>query len=82
MTNKIERLARIVLQELGLADRFAAILGGDTLGPDTSKPSPVAIEAMVQRCGGGRAAFVGDSIYDVQGAHAAACRSSPVRSAS
>ena len=69
MTNKTERLARIVLHDLGLADRFAAIVGGDTMGPGTSKPSPVAIAAMVERCGGGKAAFVGDSIYDVQGAH-------------
>ncbi|WP_375394094.1 HAD-IA family hydrolase [uncultured Sphingomonas sp.] len=75
MTNKIERLARLVLDQLDLTDRFAAIVGGDTMGPGTAKPSPVAIEAMVERCGGSRdaqrAAFVGDSIYDVQGARAA-----------
>ena len=41
------------------------------MGPGSSKPSPIAIQAMVDRCGGGRAAFVGDSIYDVQGARAA-----------
>ncbi len=75
MTNKTERLARIVLEKLALADRFAAIVGGDTMGPGTAKPSPIAIRAMVDRCGGTgdehRAAFVGDSIYDVQGARAA-----------
>ena len=71
MTNKVERLARIVLEQLGLAERFAAIVGGDTMGPGSSKPSPIAIQAMVDRCGGGPAAFVGDSIYDVQGARAA-----------
>lgn len=71
MTNKVERLARMVLERVGLADRFAAILGSDTLGPGTGKPAPTAIRAMVDRCGGGRAAFVGDSIYDVQGARAA-----------
>ncbi len=75
MTNKIERFARMVLDALGLADRFAAIVGGDTMGPGTAKPSPVAIQAMIDRCGGTangkRAAFVGDSIYDVRGAHAA-----------
>ena len=71
MTNKIERFARMVLDELGLTSRFAAIVGGDTMGPGTAKPSPIAIRAMIDRCGGGRAAFVGDSIYDVQGARAA-----------
>ena len=69
MTNKIERFARTILDALGLTDRFAAIVGGDTMG--VGKPSPVPIQAMIERAGGGRAAFVGDSIYDVRGGHAA-----------
>jgi len=78
-TNKIERFTRPLLDRLGLTARFAAIISGDTLGPGHEKPSPAMIEAMVARCGGGRAAFVGDSIYDVTAAHAAgipavACR--------
>ena len=64
VTNKVERLARIVLAELGLTDRFACILGGDTMAE--SKPSPMPILEMVALCGGGRAAFVGDSIFDIQ----------------
>lgn len=75
VTNKNERLARLVLGELGLTDRFDAILGGDTLGPGRAKPAPDPILAMVERCGGGRAAFVGDSIYDTQAARAAGCSS-------
>lgn len=75
VTNKYERLARIVLDQLGLTDRFATIIGGDTLGPDRGKPKPDLIELMVERCGGddtgARAAFVGDSIYDVRAARAA-----------
>lgn len=69
MTNKLERLARMVLDALGLTGRFASIVGGDTLG--VGKPSPVPIRAMAAACGGGRAAFVGDSVYDVEAAHAA-----------
>lgn len=69
VTNKIERFARIVLGDLGLTDRFACILGGDTLAE--SKPSPMPIHEMVRMCGGGRAAFVGDSIFDIQAAQAA-----------
>jgi len=45
---------------------MAAIIGGDTLG--VRKPSPEPILAMIEQCGGGRAAFVGDSIYDVMAA--------------
>ncbi len=69
MTNKIERFARQVLGDLRLLDRFAAVIGGDTVG--VSKPDPAPIRAMVERCGGGKAAFVGDSIYDVRAAKAA-----------
>ncbi len=69
MTNKLEHFARAILDALGLTDRFAAIIGGDTLG--IAKPSPVPIQALVERCGGGTAAFVGDSIFDVQAAKAA-----------
>jgi phosphoglycolate phosphatase len=75
VTNKNERLARLVLDSLGLGERFATIIGGDTLGPGRGKPAPDLIELMVERCGRGtegvRAAFVGDSIYDVRAAQAA-----------
>ena len=79
VTNKRERFAYALLGDLALTDRFACIIGGDTLGPGTAKPSPAPIHAMIERCGGGRAAFVGDSIYDVAAAKAAgvpvvACR--------
>ncbi len=69
MTNKLERFARAILDALGLTDRFDAIIGGDTLG--VAKPSPRPIQALVEQCGGGAAAFVGDSIFDVQAAQAA-----------
>lgn len=69
VTNKIERFATMVLGELGLLHRFACVIGGDTLS--ASKPSPLPVETMVTRCGGGRAAFVGDSLFDVQAGQAA-----------
>ena len=71
VTNKREDMARKLLGELGLAARMATIIGGDTLGPGNSKPSPAPIIEMIARCGGGRAAFVGDSIYDVMAANSA-----------
>src|SRR3546814_7618517 len=54
---------------------MAAIIGGDTLGPGKHKPSPAPILAMIEQSGGGRATFVGDSIYDVMAAKAAATAS-------
>ena len=70
-TNKKEHLAVRLFEELGIAHRFAAIIGGDTLGPGTAKPRPDMLHAMVERCGGGRAAFVGDTTFDMGAARAA-----------
>jgi len=75
MTNKAEDLARQLLGDLGLADRMATIIGGDTLGPGKRKPSPEPIRAMIEACGGGRTAFVGDSIFDVMAARGAGATS-------
>ncbi|WP_257550569.1 HAD-IA family hydrolase [Sphingopyxis sp. DBS4] len=65
-TNKAEGMARKLLGELGLANRMTAIVGGDTL--PVRKPAPEPILAMIEQSGGGRTAFVGDSIFDVMAA--------------
>ena len=69
-TNKPERMTRLLIQALGWRDRFAAIVGGDTL--PQCKPNPAPLRLAVERAGGGPAAFVGDSIVDVRTARAAA----------
>ncbi|MBX9885094.1 MAG: HAD-IA family hydrolase [Novosphingobium sp.] len=70
-TNKREDLARRLFDELGLTPRFATIIGGDTLGPGRAKPAPDMLHEMVARLGGGPAAFVGDTTFDVGAARAA-----------
>ncbi|MBX9731575.1 MAG: HAD-IA family hydrolase [Sphingomonas sp.] len=70
-TNKGEGRAVKLLGLMGLLERFACVIGGDTLGPGNAKPSPAPIIEMIARCGGGRAAFVGDSVFDVAAAKAA-----------
>ena len=55
---------------LGWTGRFAAIIGADTL--PVRKPDPRPLLEAVARAGGGRAAFVGDSITDAETARAAA----------
>ncbi|MBO9712706.1 HAD-IA family hydrolase [Sphingomonas sp.] len=68
VTNKLEYLTVKLVNELGLAHRFAAVIGVDTMGKGSAKPSPLGIQAMIERCGGGRAAFVGDSDFDIAAA--------------
>lgn len=68
VTNKFESLAVNLLTDLNLAHRMGCILGADTLGKENAKPSGAPIFEMVKRCGGGRAAYIGDSIYDMMAA--------------
>lgn len=65
VTNKFESFATQLLRDVGLFDRFGAVIGGDTLGKGNAKPSAAPIHEMVARLGGGRAVFLGDSIYDM-----------------
>ena len=71
VTNKLERFAVKLLGELGLAQRFFTIIGGDTLGRGKAKPEPDLLLEMIARGGGGRTAFVGDTTYDTRAAAAA-----------
>ncbi len=71
VTNKIESLARKLLGNLGLTERFATIIGGDTLGHGRQKPQPDLLQLMVERLGGGQAAYVGDTTFDTRAARAA-----------
>jgi phosphoglycolate phosphatase len=68
-TNKQEALTFALLEALGWQNRFDAIVGGDTL--PVRKPDPAPLFEAVARAGGGRAAFVGDSITDADTAKAA-----------
>lgn len=72
VTNKREQLSTALLDALGLTDRFACVIGGDTPGLAAMKPDRAPIDLMLRRCRAtGPAAFVGDSIYDVEAARGA-----------
>lgn len=68
-TNKPIALSLSLIEALGWQGRFAANLGGDSL--EVRKPDPLHLTETILRAGGGSAAFVGDSIVDVQAARAA-----------
>ena len=66
---QIEALARRFISAIGWESRFSVIIGGDTVG--VSKPDPKPLLETIARAGGGRGAFVGDSITDTTSARAA-----------
>ncbi len=70
-TNKPERLARLLLDRLGVAEPFSALVGADTL--PVRKPDPAPFHEAVARAGGarGRAMLVGDTVTDRDTARAA-----------
>jgi phosphoglycolate phosphatase len=68
-TNKPERLTHLLVDALGWTGRFAGIVGADTL--PVRKPDPRPLLEAIASAGGGRAAFVGDSITDAETARAA-----------
>ncbi|CAM3278990.1 HAD hydrolase-like protein [Paracoccus nototheniae] len=73
-TNKPEALAHQLLGELGIADRFASMIGADTL--PVKKPDPRHYRAAVDGAGGdvARSFLVGDTETDRKTAAAAGVR--------
>ncbi|NDV85231.1 HAD hydrolase-like protein [Aurantimonas aggregata] len=70
-TNKHERLAVLLLSELGMAYRFAAICGADTFA--RRKPDPLHLTGTIDRSFGKPAGsiMIGDTITDIATARAA-----------
>lgn len=73
-TNKPEALAEVLLRELGIRKRFAAMIGADTL--PVRKPDPRPYAAAVQGAGGtlAQSFLVGDTETDRKTASAAGVR--------
>ena len=73
-TNKPEGLAEVLLQALGIRDRFASLIGADTL--PVRKPDPRPYIAAVQQAGGqvANSFLLGDTETDRKTAEAAGVR--------
>jgi phosphoglycolate phosphatase len=70
-TNKPGALARRILEDLGVADRFLAVLGEDDVG--RTKPDPLIVDLLRGKSGATkrRTLYVGDSLVDADTADAA-----------
>jgi 2-phosphoglycolate phosphatase len=71
VTNKFERFARPILEQLGVADRAAVIVGGDTCPRPKPFPDPLLFAAEQMRVAPESTLYVGDDERDVQAARAA-----------
>jgi phosphoglycolate phosphatase len=67
-TNKVERLSRQLLEELGIDRYFPVVIGGDTLS--VKKPDPEHLFEAIRLLGGDRKTtiMVGDSETDIDAA--------------
>ncbi|MBP1857074.1 HAD family hydrolase [Rhizobium herbae] len=74
-TNKLEMLAKSLLDGLDLSPRFAAITGGDTF--DVRKPDAQHLLSTIRLAGGvpERSVMIGDSLNDILVARNASVRS-------
>jgi phosphoglycolate phosphatase len=74
LTNKPEGPSRTILQGLGAAAYFSALVGGDTL--EFKKPDPRTLQVLLDRydVAPARALMVGDTFVDIATAHAAGAR--------
>ncbi|MFO7856743.1 MAG: HAD-IA family hydrolase [Paracoccaceae bacterium] len=70
-TNKPERLARILLAELRLLDRFGAVVGADTLPVRKPDPRPFVHAAKGAGALAARSVMIGDTATDRETARAA-----------
>src|SRR5581483_785818 len=71
LVEALDALTVLLLKQLGLAGRFAAICGQDTFG--VQKPDPEILRRTVAAAGGAlhRAIMIGDSLTDIRTARAA-----------
>jgi 2-phosphoglycolate phosphatase len=71
VTNKFERFAKPLIDDLGLGDRAAVVIGGDTCPRAKPFPDPLLFAAASMGIAPMRTLYVGDDERDVQAARAA-----------
>lgn len=71
VTNKVGRFTTPLVRRLGLADRAACVVAGDTTPHAKPHPAPLLHAASVAGVAAERCAYVGDDLRDVQAGRAA-----------
>lgn len=71
VTNKAERLARPIISALGLAERCACVIGGDTAARPKPFPDPLLHACAHTGVEPARCLYIGDDIRDIVAGKAA-----------
>ncbi len=79
VTNKAERYAKPLLQQLGYGTRAACIIGGDTTGHLKPHPAPLLAAARAIGIAAQDCIYVGDDQRDIEAGRAAGMRTVAVR---
>ncbi len=79
VTNKAERFAIPLIQQLGFGKRSACVIGGDTTGKLKPHPDPLYAAAKVIGIEAAQCIYVGDDERDIQAGRAAGMRTIAVR---
>lgn len=79
VTNKAERFAKPLMQQLGYATRAACIIGGDTTAHMKPHPAPLLAAAEAINLAPQSCVYVGDDERDIRAGRAAGMRTIAVR---
>jgi phosphoglycolate phosphatase len=79
VTNKAERFALPLMQQLGYSTRAACIIGGDTTGHMKPHPAPLLAAARILAWSPSNCVYVGDDERDILAGKAAGMRTVAVR---
>ncbi len=79
VTNKAERFALPLMQQLGYDARTACIIGGDTTGHMKPHPAPLLAAANILELSPAQCTYVGDDERDIQAGKAAGMKTIAVR---
>jgi phosphoglycolate phosphatase len=79
VTNKAERLARPLIERLGMGARSACIVGGDTAGKAKPHPEPLLAASRLLGVPAAVCVYVGDDRRDIEAGRAAGMRTVAVR---
>jgi N-acetyl-D-muramate 6-phosphate phosphatase len=79
VTNKVERLAKPLIAQLGLSGRCACVIGGDTTGRLKPDPAPLLAASAVLGIEPRACCYVGDDRRDIEAGRAAGMRTIAVR---